>query len=542
MSEKHIIDKQNGKNIMTRKTFQMDEAIFEMAQKAELENQAINDIIKYALNLYIGEETVIPVAILDDEALLELDSSEILTAPGQELEDLHGVVYQGETLFTTTQQNFRELMLKTQIRERGHKISRHYLVSSHFIDIVNASQFRETMNNPEIVIREMFETALSNLATDIYVRIQNGQEAEVEFRIEGILCGSDDSLNQRIDILGVRFPKILHTRIQTKEDQFYSGTYQEGFLMKGSFVPDEISQAKVTTSPLSNGGTYVHVHLFYAEQILKPVKYLGENDALDVLEKAYYQNGGGISVFSSPDVDTAWEVMVRSLSNIVSVQAERNIIIVDDNVWPHIPGITHLKTPIESNNDSWQIAILTALKSSPDLLVVGEVSDIGILKTLFQASLSGTKIWLRIRAARIENIPSLLEAHGIESNILLHRDGLRTLIGSQRIKMLSRNHSRDLNKKNIEDLDVFEWLRISSVPEAWHNARVRTKSETEPMTTTLVESVILKPEMIAILRNSPELFNSDLWKNNVLTIEENTIYMTSRGETCALEAFKSLSS
>lgn len=528
--------------IMTRVTFQIQDDILETArEKAKGESYELNGLVEDIFSLYISEDDLVPVAISDDDALRIIQPSEVLTALGRELEKFSAVAYQEGLIFTTAQQSFKELLAKNHIRQKGYNIVKHYLVSSHLIEMVNSLEFMEAINNPENIIREMFETALSNFATDIYLRVQDGRNAEIEFSIEGILCGAEAGLNERINMLGIRLPKILHTRTKTKEDQYYQDVYQDGFLMKGAFLPSEISQAKVTTSPLSNGGAYLHIHLFYAEQILKPVKYKGENDAYEILEKAYNGKGGGISVFSSPDIDTAWEVMVRSLSNIVSAQAERSIVIVDDNVWPYIPGVTHLKTSLETNTDAWKVAILTALKSSPDLLVVGEVYETEILRKLFQASLSGTKIWLRLRSARIENIPALLEANGVSREMILHRDGLRTLIGSQRIKMLSRAYSRPLDKKNQEDLDVFEWLRISSVPEAWHNARVRIRPETEPMTTTLIESVILKSDMTALLRHTPELFSADLWKESVMTIEENTIYMTSRGETCALEAFKSLS-
>ena len=205
-------------------------------------------------------------------------------------------------------------------------------------------------------------------------------------------------------------------------------------------LPHNVLAIRLQFNPIAFGSQYLVMRLLYADE--NP-DGSGDLQALgfgEYEENLFYRLRAvptGLSVIAGPTGSGKSTTLQRNMIKLLQEKNyEINLITVEDPPEYPIPGarqmpVTNANTE-EEKTVQFTLALSAALRSDPDVLMVGEIRSLATASLTFQGALSGHLVWATLHANSAPAIVTRLRDMGVQSYMLSDPELLKGLI-SQRL-------------------------------------------------------------------------------------------------------------
>ena len=205
-------------------------------------------------------------------------------------------------------------------------------------------------------------------------------------------------------------------------------------------LPHNVLAIRLQFNPIAFGSQYLVMRLLYADE--NP-DGSGDLQALgfgEYEENLFYRLRAvptGLSVIAGPTGSGKSTTLQRNMIKLLQEKNyEINLITVEDPPEYPIPGarqmpVTNANTE-EEKTVQFTLALSAALRSDPDVLMVGEIRSLATASLTFKGALSGHLVWATLHANSAPAIVTRLRDMGVQSYMLSDPELLKGLI-SQRL-------------------------------------------------------------------------------------------------------------
>ncbi len=226
-------------------------------------------------------------------------------------------------------------------------------------------------------------------------------------------------------------------------------------------LPHNVLAIRLQFNPIAFGSQYLVMRLLYADD--NP-DGSGDLQALgfgEYEENLFYRLRAvpvGISIIAGPTGSGKSTTLQRNMSKLLQEKNyEINLLTVEDPPEYPIPGarqmpVTNANTE-EEKDEQFNKALAAALRSDPDVIMVGEVRTLAAAQLAFKGALSGHGMWTTLHANSAPAIITRLMDMGVEPFKLTDPEIMKGLI-SQRLFRKLCPHCRVSVKEKLDQPSV----------------------------------------------------------------------------------------
>jgi type II secretory ATPase GspE/PulE/Tfp pilus assembly ATPase PilB-like protein len=327
--------------------------------------------------------------------------------------------------------------------------------------------------NPNI--KDLFSYCVSKDASDVHIMVRDN-ECIIKVRSLGDLHRVHDLSHEK----GNSICRTIYTTMCDSADKNFQPKKAQGARISALFLPDQLSGARVATTPTENG-YYMVCRLLYKPKDKNPtLKQLGYEDFhVEDLEKLAAKTSG-VTIISGPTgsgKSTTLQVVISDI--ITQAEGKSHVITVEDPPEYTIFGwepakqtiisesqeeITDKKikcyatqTPVMNVKDSAQkaekfnLAISAAMRLDPEIIMIGEVRDAASAGAALQAAMTGHQVFTTVHANNALTIfPRLIDI-GAKKELACDADVVCGLIAQRLTKKLCPHCCKSL----LDNMDEF---------------------------------------------------------------------------------------
>lgn len=205
-------------------------------------------------------------------------------------------------------------------------------------------------------------------------------------------------------------------------------------------LPHNILAIRLQFNPIAFGSQYLVMRLLYADDNPN-----GESDLRSLGLGAreidlFYRlraNATGLKIIAGPTGSGKSTTLQRNMIKLLQEhKGEINVITVEDPPEYPIPGarqmpVTNASTE-EEKDEEFTKALSAALRSDPDVLMVGEIRTLSAASLVFRGALSGHSVWTTLHANSAPAIITRLRDMGVRHYMLEDPEIMKGLV-SQRL-------------------------------------------------------------------------------------------------------------
>ena len=226
-------------------------------------------------------------------------------------------------------------------------------------------------------------------------------------------------------------------------------------------LPHNVLAIRLQFNPIAFGSQYLVMRLLYADDNPDGSGDLASLGFGEFEENLFYRLRAvptGLNVVAGPTGSGKSTTLQRNMIKLLQEKNyEINLITVEDPPEYPIPGarqmpVTNANTE-EEKDEQFTKALSAALRSDPDVMMVGEVRSLSAAQLTFKGALSGHGVWTTLHANSAPAILMRLRDMGVETFKLLDPELIKGLI-SQRLFRKLCPHCRISVKERYNDLSV----------------------------------------------------------------------------------------
>ncbi|MFV0627059.1 MAG: GspE/PulE family protein [Alphaproteobacteria bacterium] len=244
-------------------------------------------------------------------------------------------------------------------------------------------------------------------------------------------------------------------------------------------LPHNVLAIRLQFNPIAFGSQYLVMRLLYADD--NPD---GSGD-LETLGFGQYEldlfyrlraNPIGLNIISGPTGSGKSTTLQRNMIRLLQDKNyEVNLITVEDPPEYPIPGarqmpVTNANTE-EEKDEQFTKALSAALRSDPDILMVGEIRTLSAAELTFKGALSGHSVWSTLHANSAPAIITRMRDMGVQSFMLNDPEVIKGLIAQRLFRKLCP-HCRVSVKEKINAASV-KRLKVALGDFGMENAFVK---------------------------------------------------------------------
>ena len=244
-------------------------------------------------------------------------------------------------------------------------------------------------------------------------------------------------------------------------------------------LPHNVLAIRLQFNPVAFGSQYLVMRLLYGDE--NPD---GSGDLASLGFGSYEENlffrlrsvATGLSIVAGPTGSGKSTTLQRNMIKLLQEKNyEINLITVEDPPEYPIPGarqmpVTNANTE-EEKNEQFNKALSAALRSDPDVMMVGEIRTLTSAQLTFKGALSGHGVWSTLHANSAPAIISRFRDMGVETFMLSDPEIIKGLI-SQRLFRKLCPHCRK-SVKDLLDEPSTKRLRVALGDYGMENVYVR---------------------------------------------------------------------
>lgn len=303
-------------------------------------------------------------------------------------------------------------------------------------------------------------------ASDAHVVVNQGS-ARVRLRIDGIL---KDFVEWRA-AYGMDFCAAAFAMADASDASYQPYEYQAARISDTSVrLPGGVQALRLQFNPLSYGGRHMVARFLYRTQgVVGDVDTLGYAEKQIVQIKRMRAVPMGINIVAGPTGSGKSTTLQRILSTLMRERkGEISVFTVEDPPEYVIEGaqqmpVTNASTA-EERKEKFNAAIRAALRSDPDVIMIGEIRDSESAKLAFEAAMTGHQVWATLHAVDALTIVSRLKDIGVDAFKLYDPAVFTGLVGQRLTRALCDDCKIPLMKaRDAGDIDDELWERILDV-------------------------------------------------------------------------------
>tara|TARA_Y100000034_G_scaffold25132_1_gene29519 strand:+ start:25067 stop:26839 length:1773 start_codon:yes stop_codon:yes gene_type:complete len=370
----------------------------------------------------------------------------------------------------------------------------------------------------------IFEKALKVNASDIHLE-KRRDKTKLRFRVNGEMYDENSYFSGE----GEKLARVIY-QIYTSEDGESATNFDETKPQNGlidKMFGEQRVRARIATVPANPDGFDVICRLlpFNEDGSAIPVSELGYSvkERKD-LEKMISNAIGVIIIAGTTGSGKSTTLKNVLIGKIKDSEDKIKVITVEDPPEYYIPGATQVPVNRENSKDGGKTEFLNtikaAMRSDPDILMVGEVRDALTAETLTGAVQSGHQVFTTIHASSAFGIINRLENFGVSRETLSSPQFIAGLVYQKLLPKLCPHCSVPikngkipkrfpLEKIIIDNYETFG-IPITKLEEIKENMDDNTDIVTELLNSGNIKS----REAIKILKKHEEI--NDKEKNEAL--------------------------
>ena len=308
------------------------------------------------------------------------------------------------------------------------------------------------------------ERAAAKKVSDVHVVVADS--TQIMFRTNGMMQ-TEMEYNKEWGELFVRaaFASADISDSNYAQNEFQGAQKLGSTPLRGSkgklMLPHNVLAIRLQFNPIAFGSQYLVMRLLYADD--NP-DGSGDLQALgfgEYEENLFYRLRAvpvGVSVIAGPTGSGKSTTLQRNMIKLLQEKNyEINLITVEDPPEYPIPGarqmpVTNANTE-EEKDEQFTKALSAALRSDPDVMMVGEIRTLSAAQLTFKGALSGHGMWTTLHANSAPAILTRFRDMGVETFKLLDPELIKGLI-SQRLFRKLCPHCRKSVKEMLDEPQV----------------------------------------------------------------------------------------
>ncbi|MDO4161391.1 MAG: ATPase, T2SS/T4P/T4SS family [Pseudomonadota bacterium] len=205
-------------------------------------------------------------------------------------------------------------------------------------------------------------------------------------------------------------------------------------------LPHNVLAIRLQFNPVAFGSQYLVMRLLYADDNPNgngDLKSLGLGERELNLFYRLRATAVGLNIVAGPTGSGKSTTLQRNMIKLIQERnGEINVITVEDPPEYPIPGarqmpVTNANTE-EQKDEEFTKALSAALRSDPDVMMVGEIRSLSAADLVFKGALSGHSVWSTLHANSAPAIITRLRDMGVQPYMLSDPEIMKGLI-SQRL-------------------------------------------------------------------------------------------------------------
>ena len=289
----------------------------------------------------------------------------------------------------------------------------------------------------------IIQRASQKKVSDVHVVV--GSSSTVLFRENGIMVKQNEYGGE----WGEAFVRSVFASADISDSNYSQNEFQGAQKLgstplRGSkgklMLPHNVLAIRLQFNPIAFGSQYLVMRILYADD--NP----DGNDDLAALGCGEYEQDlffrlraapVGLNIVAGPTGSGKSTLLQRNMIKLIKEKnGEINLLTVEDPPEYPIPGarqmpVTNANTE-EEKTVQFTLALSAALRSDPDVLMVGEIRSLATASLTFKGALSGHLVWATLHANSAPAIVTRLRDMGVQSYMLSDPELLKGLI-SQRL-------------------------------------------------------------------------------------------------------------
>lgn len=269
-------------------------------------------------------------------------------------------------------------------------------------------------------VHDLFVKAIKEGVSDIHIEVREGFTV-----IRGRVNGEISKLfpTSLAETTGREWARVIYQVMSTVSNTTFNERTQQDALVEGVFGGDKL-RVRVATNPTEPAGFDMTMRLLVIQDSKNPLKLsdLGYQKNQETMIKDSVAQPVGLTIIAG----TTGSGKSTTLQNVLMTKInERNykikVITVEDPPEYFIPGASQVPVIRDEKGDakmSFKKAIKSAMRSDPDILMIGEIRDEQSAELLIEAVQSGHQVLSTVHASSALGIINRLENLGISRDIL----------------------------------------------------------------------------------------------------------------------------
>lgn len=444
-----------------------------------------------------------------------------------------------------------------QLARDGHRIRIHAVDSRKLQSL--AAENRDT--NPferggqriQTLIRSIFEDAAGRGASDIHIELR-GDYCSVAFRVDGHL----NVVNEYSRADGAALQRAIYQGYSKGDASYTPHIYQAAQIkhaddISADVVPKSVEALRLQRGPLHPDGEFTVLRLLYRNRrrASSPASKAGKGGAPVGLEaglKVFMDFGytddqamalaraarapEGLVIFSGPTGSAKSSALKAALEFQHVLYPQKSIFTIEDPPEYEIEGAKQLAVlnaqGEQARKSGFSEALRVALRSDPDILMVGEIRDEATAGAALDAVITGHQMWSTVHAMDPYLIVTRLLRFGLDARDFLDATILRALVGQRLIGVVCDHCAVPLRgNERMLDEDIMDAIRRLCIRNHMSPDQIRLRAperEAEKCKhcngtgiggrRVVAEVVEVDDEFISIVRGDDGIDGARAWKRS----------------------------
>lgn len=310
-------------------------------------------------------------------------------------------------------------------------------------------------------LASLLRRAVEKKVSDIHIEVRE-TGCEVYFRREGLL--------QRVDTyskaMGDEIASVIYHNAEGTSHQSYSiPEFQYAQVPRHApFMPPELEAIRVQRGPM-HGGHYVVLRLFYGtaslgikrgkdfeETVFLTLRNYGYKDSTIKKVKMAIESGDGIVLLAGPTGSGKSTALKLFLELLHGLYPYKSIFTIENPPEYRIEGAKQLAVP-QLQGWSFERVLREALRSDPDVIMIGEIREADTAKTAVHAALTGHQVFSTVHARNIVSIVERISGLGMDLTELINEKIARLFVAQ---RLVPRNCPHCKAKTEFNGIECYE--------------------------------------------------------------------------------------
>lgn len=314
----------------------------------------------------------------------------------------------------------------------------------------------------------IIQRASQKKVSDVHVVV--GSSSTVLFRENGIMVKQNEYGGE----WGEAFVRSVFASADISDSNYSQNEFQGAQKLgstplRGSkgklMLPHNVLAIRLQFNPIAFGSQYLVMRLLYADDNPEGSSDLRSLGLGKYEEDLFYKMRSmavGLNVVAGPTGSGKSTTLQRNLIKLLEEKNYQiNLLTVEDPPEYPIPGarqmpVTNANTE-EEKNEQFTKALSAALRSDPDVILVGETRSLSTAELTFKGALSGHGVWTTLHANSAPAIVTRLRDMGIQPYLLNDPELVKGLVSQRLFRKLCPNCRQSIKTK--EGTPEFERLR-----------------------------------------------------------------------------------